>query len=198
MFIINKTVNTSNCVIYALFMTDNLVSHDELAKCASHYWSHYVNSDKKEPDFTLLSYKENGKPFFTKAPEIHFSISHCKEYWCVAICPEEVGIDCEIPRELSKDLANRFLHENEAKWIKKHKDFFYVWTAKEACVKLTGQGISNTLKGFDVCSKVKYNMDDRIFEGITVLDNKQIKYRHIDITPNVYISLANYVLDKNI
>jgi phosphopantetheinyl transferase len=95
-----------------------------------------------------------GKPYFPKAKELHFSISHSGDYWVCAFAPQEVGVDIQehtLNRSETRQeamvrfakMARRFFHPVEAKYVEKESfyRFFGVWAARESYVKYTGQGI---------------------------------------------------------
>lgn len=95
-----------------------------------------------------------GKPYFPKAKELHFSISHSGDYWVCAFAPQEVGVDIQehtLNRSETRQeatvrfakMARRFFHPVEAKYVETESfyRFFGVWAARESYVKYTGQGI---------------------------------------------------------
>lgn len=108
-----------------------------------------------------LSYEENGKPV---ADNCFVSISHSKNM--VAVCTSEnpVGIDIEkidYDRDIKK-IANRFYHGKELELFNENPTyelFFEIWTKKEAYSKISGEGVGEVFKGFDV-----YDLDDYTFE----------------------------------
>lgn len=97
---------------------------------------------------------ELGKPYFPALPHLHFSVSHSGEYWGCAISDQTVGFDLQ-EREKPKNetyegmlrrhekMAHRFFHPVEAGFVSQdcRHNFLTVWTAREAYVKHTGQGI---------------------------------------------------------
>ena len=102
----------------------------------------------------LVERTETGKPYFKNCSEIHFSISHSGVYWACAIADEPVGFDLQehalAKGETKKEavvrfrkMAHRFFHAAEAEFVDldSYHNFFSVWTAREAYVKFTGQGI---------------------------------------------------------
>lgn len=77
-----------------------------------------------------------GKPGFENAPGLFFSLSHTEGLAVCAIGEVPVGVDAERPRELRPGTADKLLSPEEAAEF----DFFRVWTLRESCFKLTGQG----------------------------------------------------------
>lgn len=95
-----------------------------------------------------------GKPYFPDCPGLHFSISHSGAYWACAMGNVNVGLDLqehvtgknETKEEAAvryRKMAHRFFHPLEAEFVEwnSYEHFFTVWTAREAYVKNTGQGI---------------------------------------------------------
>lgn len=104
--------------------------------------------------FLRVERTEAGKPYFPECTSIHFSISHSGTYWACAIAGENVGLDLQehtLAKGESREeaavrfrkMAHRFFHPKEAGFVDldSYHNFFTVWTAREAYVKFTGQGI---------------------------------------------------------
>ncbi len=94
------------------------------------------------------TYNEYGKPYLTGGP--HFSISHCRCGVAVAVCERPIGVDIETIRTPSDGLIERVMNADEQTWIAEQADlaeaFTYLWTQKEAVLKLRGTGIIDDLK----------------------------------------------------
>ena len=82
---------------------------------------------------------ENGKPYFANGP--YFNISHSGKYVLMAVSTAEIGVDIEEIK--SKDMSSlvRIFNEAEAKMIKEHSDFYYLWCAKESLIKCMGLSV---------------------------------------------------------
>ena len=82
---------------------------------------------------------ENGKPYFNNGP--YFNISHSGRYVLMAVSTSEIGVDIEEIK--SKDMSSlvRIFNEAEAKMIKEHSDFYYLWCAKESLIKCMGLSV---------------------------------------------------------
>jgi len=99
----------------------------------------------------LIEAGANGKPFFSNAG-VHFNLSHTGSAVVAAFAGSAVGIDIE-QRGRSRDfvgIARRFFCPSEADAISRSHDeeqFLRLWTAKEAMLKLSGEGISGGLSG---------------------------------------------------
>lgn len=103
------------------------------------------------PDLTVARHA-GGKPYFPAAPWLHFSISHSGAWWVCAFSDAPVGVDLQrVQPALETSIARRFFHPDEGAWLAGNPTgFFQLWTAKEACVKLTGQGIDGNFSKFSV------------------------------------------------
>lgn len=153
---------------------DNIMAHkgikDRFRSLAGILLLQKSFQDNHESDMNelLLSYKENGKPFFDKRRDISFSISHSG---CLAICAlsngstPSVGIDIQ-KHDMKLDshkIANRFFDKKDNEVLSKiasnaaydeissssYENAFYdMWTAKEAYIKYTGLGLSQSLNSF--------------------------------------------------
>ena len=98
--------------------------------------SYLVNQLSKEE----LKKNEMGKPFYQNGP--FFNISHSGKYVIMAVANNEVGVDIEENIEKNMDMLLKIFNEAEAKMIKEHADFYYLWCAKESLIKCMGSSIS--------------------------------------------------------
>lgn len=111
-----------------------------------------------------ISYGPCGKPFFRNYPDYTFSISHSGSY---AICAfnedsSPVGIDIQEYRSLNRDkIRQRFYTALEKDPAESPEMFFRIWSAKEAYIKYTGNGLSEGLDTFSVLpeSSIVINSD---------------------------------------
>ena len=100
-----------------------------------------------------ISYGQNGKP---QMQGLHFNLSHSKDIVICAVSDKNVGCDVEAIATVKEGIAERFFTENENNYLKSFKaeekmsEFFRLWTIKESYMKLTGEGMSLLLQGFDV------------------------------------------------
>ena len=79
---------------------------------------------------------ENGKPYFANGP--YFNISHSGKYVLMAVSTAEIGVDIEEIKNRDMSSLVRIFNEAEAKMIKEHSDFYYLWCAKESLIKCMG------------------------------------------------------------
>ena len=130
---------------------------DQVRSLASSY---LINSLSKEP----LLFNDMGKPFYENGP--YFNVSHSGRFIMMAVSNKEIGVDIE--ENTNKDMSAliRIFNEAEAKMIKEHADFYYLWCTKESLIKCVGSSISKvkeipslpfngvkTFKGKDYYSK---------------------------------------------
>ena len=106
---------------------------DQIRSLASSY---LVNSLSNEP----ILFNDMGKPFFENGP--YFNVSHSGKYIVMAVSNKEVGVDIEENVEKNMSSLIRIFNEAEAKMIKEHADFYYLWCAKESLIKCIGSSIS--------------------------------------------------------
>ena len=107
---------------------------DQIRSLASSY---LINRLSKEP----LLFNDMGKPFYENGP--YFNVSHSGRFIMMAVSNKEIGVDIE--ENTNKDMSAliRIFNEAEAKMIKEHADFYYLWCAKESLIKCMGSSISH-------------------------------------------------------
>ena len=93
-----------------------------------------------------------GKPRFAEGGE-GFSVSHSENYFAMAFCDGQIGVDLEITVKEStriEAIARRFFSEKEQEQIRQAADprraFTRLWTQKEALGKRTGEGVFHRSK----------------------------------------------------
>lgn len=95
-----------------------------------------------------LLVEEHGKPYFANRL-IEFNISHSKDMLYLMLSPKPIGIDVEEvkARRSFAALKAKILNPEEIEFLKQAPAgelscFFWLWTIKEALVKLTGRGLA--------------------------------------------------------
>ena len=83
---------------------------------------------------------ENGKPYFANGP--YFNISHSGKYVLMVVSTAEICVDIEEIKDKDMSSLVRIFNEAEAKMIKEHSDFYYLWCAKESLIKCMGLSVS--------------------------------------------------------
>lgn len=93
----------------------------------------------------LLTFGETGKPYLSTRPDIHFNLSHTAGLVSCVVGSRPVGIDAEKIRPFPRAVLRK-LTEKERIYIqsseRQDEDFMRVWTMKEACIKMTGEGLA--------------------------------------------------------
>lgn len=100
-------------------------------------------------EMPAFAYNEHGKPYLPEHPDIHFSISHCKEAVGCFVSNRPCGLDIERIRTANEGLVRHTMSPLESKKIftSPFPDiaFTRLWTQKEAVLKLKGTGIIDDL-----------------------------------------------------
>ena len=91
---------------------------------------------------------ELGKPYILDT-DVQFNLSHSGDMVMCAVCEGPVGTDIEKMRPVSRRVPPRIMSAEEKRIYDKSGDkdamFFAVWTLKEAYIKYTGRGLSDTI-----------------------------------------------------
>ena len=98
----------------------------------------------------VFEFGEHGKPSIIGRPDLHFSLSHCREAAICVLSDRPVGIDIESVGRYNECLVRYTMNDEEMAQIlasnRPDIAFTRLWTQKEAVVKCTGEGIGNDLK----------------------------------------------------
>jgi 4'-phosphopantetheinyl transferase len=117
-----------------------------------HILSAYINMTPHEITFHTSDY---GKPFLSaqnRESQIQFNMSHSKDIACYIVSSKnEVGVDIEYIDDGFDwyDIANYSLSLSEITFLKslpknqQKKEFFTLWTQKEALLKAKGTGMND-------------------------------------------------------
>lgn len=107
--------------------------------------SQYTAQPPQQLQFT---YSQKGKPALIES-SLQFNVSHSHQLGLIAISLLPIGIDIEHLRPTSVlQLAQRYFHPQEYDFLtslpieKQLTTFFQFWTAKEAYLKGTGEGLT--------------------------------------------------------
>lgn len=135
---------------------------------------HALEQEGMEYDVLEFIQNVHGKPMLKGYDNVHFSISHAKDYVICAIGDCPIGVDVEdvmrhslqqgsarltaIARKCFTDRENRFL-DTAGNW---QEAFLKVWTRKEAYGKAVGTGLNMELSQTDVLSDA---MADSFWSG---------------------------------
>lgn len=100
-------------------------------------------------EMPTFAYNEHGKPYLPSHPDIHFSISHCKEAVGCFLSKRPCGLDIERIRTAKPDLVRHTMspQESEKIFTSLFPDIVFtrLWTQKEAVLKFKGTGLVDDL-----------------------------------------------------
>lgn len=90
--------------------------------------------------------KPNGRPYLPNQPDLSVSLSHSGEWVAAAVgVGVDVGVDVQVPEPVSEGLINKCCTVASSATLAgrpdRDQEFAWIWTAQEACVKATGQGL---------------------------------------------------------
>jgi 4'-phosphopantetheinyl transferase len=117
------------------------------------------------PDRLQFADGAHGKPQLTIAPgppgppTVRFNLSHSNDLAVVAVAADrDIGIDIEALRPVPEmeEIARRYFSDQEAIDLMqsagdaRDRNFFRIWTRKEAFIKAIGEGLSCPLDSFAV------------------------------------------------
>ncbi len=140
----------------------------------------YPNTFKNIP----LSYNIHGKPLINNIDNYYFNISHSHNLVAFVSANNPYSIDIELITQCKLQIAKRFFHKNEYQHLctinetEQDTAFFLYWTAKEAFVKLTGNGISSGFDNFYISNNKVYDNNDNILASVKseIITHKKDKY----------------------
>ena len=106
-----------------------------------------------------FSYGQNGKPFLTDYPDIHFNLSHAGGFCACAVSDEEIGLDIQDFRPLKADISRRICTPAELEAVNAsddpQKEICRLWCMKEARGKLTGKGFAESFDKIETAELIK-------------------------------------------
>jgi 4'-phosphopantetheinyl transferase len=100
-----------------------------------------------------------GKPALHDTDALHFNLSHCRDMALIGLShAAPIGVDVERVRplpDLAALIAHCFSHAEQV-WLARQppacqeRDFFRLWTAKEAVLKALGSGLATPLDSISI------------------------------------------------
>ena len=94
-------------------------------------------------------YGENGKPYLSAHPDVHYSLSHSERMVMCAVSAYEIGCDIEKTDASLHPLADYILSPEEQRLFyslanekEQNNLLFRLWVLKESYLKATGKGLS--------------------------------------------------------
>jgi 4'-phosphopantetheinyl transferase len=96
---------------------------------------------------TPVANHPNGRPFLPERPDLGVSLSHSGDWVAAAVgVGVDVGVDVQVPQPTPEGLLERCCSPaTRARLVRmpgRDREFAWIWTAQEACVKATGQGMA--------------------------------------------------------
>lgn len=106
--------------------------------------------DVREED-VIIKNLPSGKPVAeVQGKNLCVSITHSGDYVACGVSDTPIGVDLEVMRQVSPLLLTKALNEEERAFVSNSEDenlsFLKLWTAKEAYLKLTGEGLGGLKK----------------------------------------------------
>lgn len=102
----------------------------------------------------MIERGSHGKPHFRENVGIHFNISHSGAYGACALSLIPCGLDIQEVRKVrSQKMLERVLTQREQKQVQEaknpEKEFCRFWTRKESFLKLSGDGITKSMRDLE-------------------------------------------------
>ena len=119
--------------------------------CADHLAREMLSAKLgRSPDELVFRRTEKGKPYLDGFP-LHFNLSHSGDFVACAISEAPIGVDIEALRPIREELCKKVCGADELAYVypdgKFHSErFLRLWTAKEAILKQSGEGIASDLR----------------------------------------------------
>jgi len=141
-------------------------------------------------DRPVFEYSSRGKPSLAPSmggANLQFNVSHSQDLAVYGITfARRIGIDIEYLRSATdiEGIASRFFAAKESEIInnlvgkKQQQAFFQIWTAKEAYLKATGEGLAGSLAGVEVSWS-----DERPICLLSLPDNRKADWFLRDFIP---------------
>jgi len=149
-----------------------------------------------EPGALEFALQSHGKPFLsrpTAAGNLRFNLSHSGGLVAIALARgREIGVDIESLRDDSQPwlpLASRIFSTRELRELHalptpdlQRRGFFHGWTRKEAYLKATGEGLTDTLAAIEVT--LTPGKPPELLKLPGGLDTRQWSIRDIPLPPD--------------
>ena len=123
----------------------------------------------EHPDYTILRTK-NGRPYFAHTETLFFSGSHTKNYCITVMAEKNIAVDIEQcrPKHFQAIAEYAFTATEQDQLAQStaiEKDFFLLWTIKEADIKLHDGSV------FSIKDSVHINLPEETAVKDTAADN---------------------------
>ena len=143
-----------------------VLPYSRIEETAIEMQKRYFNN---HPAYTILR-TQNGKPYFAHTDTLFFSGSHTKKYCITVMAEKDIAVDIEQCRpKRFRSIAEYAFTATEQKQLVQstaiEKDFFLLWTIKEADIKLHGGSV------FSIKDAVHINLAEGTAIKDTTTDN---------------------------
>ena len=134
---------------------------------------------------TSLEKGPYGKPYLAGHPEIHFNISHSGGYGVCAISSMPCGVDIQEKRAVrSQRMIERTMNAQEQRQILEAEDstkeFIKLWTYKESCIKLSGEGLRQDMRTLKAPACHQFFWLEKDLAGCVAAEEPfQLEIRHL-------------------
>ena len=144
---------------------------------------------------------EFGKPFALVGgvpAAINFNVSHSGRHGLIAIALQgRVGVDVEelvMPQGLNRLIASAFTAAEKADLksgepTNRIRDFFRLWTAKEALIKALGKGLSIDLSTFEIPIEMRRGAKASVFK---FPDSPETLWRLVNLSTRDFAAAVTY------
>ena len=151
--------------------------------------SKWLNTSPEKINFTFNPF---GKPELLNAP-FYFNCSRSGNQLAFYFGPSEGGVDLETIRPSApfNEIAKQHFHSNEQDFISTDKDFFTIWTRKEAVLKGMGSGLQSKINDIDTTEKT-VQKDGHTYEIASYQSDEKIisfAMSHADFQSVICLSL---------
>ena len=124
------------------FCASGVMSHRSIEQTAVKMQKRYFKSHSIYP----IVRTKNGKPYFAQTDRLFFSGSHTKNFCITVMAENDIAVDIEQCRPKQfLSIAEYAFTETEQQWLTQstaiERDFFLLWTIKEADIKQHGGSI---------------------------------------------------------
>lgn len=163
-------------MIFYTFLNENKNNLSPKTRRIQHEKAHDLLGAVLKKEFGIekysLGYGDHGKPYLKDHPNIFFNLSHCSGLVVCGVSDAAIGVDCEFIRPYSGSAAKKIFSDSEIKFVSESEDpdknFFRIWTLKEALGKNFGTGIFSDLKKYEFIFE-----DDKPVCSISDIDGKK-------------------------
>ncbi len=126
------------------------------------------------PASLRFEYGRWGKPRLADASRLHFSVTHSGTAAAIAVGAVPLGIDLEVLRPVSADVAEESLTPEELVRVRAASDpttaFYAHWTLKEAYLKAVGCGLNVPLRTVVVMPGEETSVAGYRFKNVNVIE----------------------------